>query len=149
MLCWNNCIHHYSFISGSLHWPWLFWKILGDSYLYISVMVNGHYIHFYKKKYNKLTPLLSIHLFRSPMQASVNEGNNLLCYHRLPWNRPTLIKISPISLFIYHETGLFWSARLFQSYTNFITVIAQRTKIIKLNHLCLYDTQADHISIVF
>ena len=140
MLCWNDCSYHYSFISGSLHWPWLFWEILKD------VSVNGQwYIHFYKNKYNKLTPILLIHLFRSPMQASVSEWNNLLCYRRLPWNRPTSIKISPISSFIYHETGLFWLAGLFQSYTNFITVIAQRTKIINLNHLYLYDTQADHI----
>ena len=28
--------------------------------------------------------------------------------------------------------GLFWSARLLQSYTNFITAITQRTKIIKI-----------------
>ena len=35
--------------------------------------------------------------------------------------------------------------RLFQSYTNFITAIAQRTEIIKLNHLYLYDEQTDHI----
>ena len=34
---------------------------------------------------------------------------------------------------------------LFRSYTNFITAIAQRTKIIKLNHLYLYDIQTDHI----
>ena len=40
---------------------------------------------------------------------------------------------------------LFQSARLFQSYKSFITVIAQRTKIKKLNHFYLYDTQADHI----
>ena len=33
MLCWNDCSYHYSFISGSLHWPWLFWEILRDSYL--------------------------------------------------------------------------------------------------------------------
>ena len=33
MLCWNDCSYHYSFISGNLHWPWLFWKILRDSYL--------------------------------------------------------------------------------------------------------------------
>ena len=45
-------------------------------------MVNGHYIHFYKNKYNKLTPILLIHLFWSPMQASVSEWNNLLCYHQ-------------------------------------------------------------------
>ena len=45
----------------------------------------------------------------------------------------------------YREMGLFRSAGLFQSYTNFITAIAQRTKIIKLNHLYLYDIQTDHI----
>ena len=45
-----------------------FWEIA----TYISVMVNPHYIHFYKNKYNKLTPLLLIHLFRPPMQAWVN-----------------------------------------------------------------------------
>ena len=43
-----------------------FWEIA----TYISVMVNGHYIHFYKNKY-KLTPILLIHLFQPPMQASV------------------------------------------------------------------------------
>ena len=47
--------------------------------------------------------------------------------------------------FAYHEMGLFRAAGLFQSYTNFINVIAQRTKIIKLNHLYLYDTNANHI----
>ena len=36
------------------------------------------------------------------------------------------------------EMGLFQAAGLFRSYTNFITAIAQRTKIIKLNHLYLY-----------
>ena len=55
-----------------------FWEIA----TYISVMVNGHYIHFYKNKYNKLTPILLIHLFWSPMQASVSEWNNLLCYRQ-------------------------------------------------------------------
>ena len=35
--------------------------------------------------------------------------------------------------------------RLFQSNTNFITAIAQRTEIIKLNHLYLYDEQTDQI----
>ena len=39
-----------------------FWEIA----TYISVMVNGHYIHFYKNKYNKLTPILLIHLFWPP-----------------------------------------------------------------------------------
>ena len=34
--------------------------------------------------------------------------------------------------------GLFW-------YTNFIPEVAQRTKIIKLSHLYLYDIQTDHI----
>ena len=34
--------------------------------------------------------------------------------------------------------GLFQAVGLFRSYTNFITAIAQRTKIIKLNHLYLY-----------
>ena len=56
-----------------------FWEIA----TYISVMVNGHYIHFYKNKYNKLTPILLIHLFQHPMQASVEgtEWNNLMhCY---------------------------------------------------------------------
>ena len=41
--------------------------------------------------------------------------------------------------------GLFGSAELFQSYTNFVTAIAQRAKIIKLNHLYLYDIQTDQI----
>ena len=49
----------------------------------------------------------------------------------------------------YHETGLFQSAGLFRSYINFITVIAQRTKIIKLNHLYLHYIQIDHIQTVF
>ena len=54
-------------------------------------MANGHYIHFYKNKYNKLTPILLIHLFRPPMKASVSEWNKLLCYRET-------IKIS-LSLF--------------------------------------------------
>ena len=29
-------------------------------------MVNGHYIHFSKNKYNKLTAIVLIHLFRPP-----------------------------------------------------------------------------------
>ena len=45
--------------------------------------------------------------------------------------------------------GLFQSAELFQSHTNFINVIAQRTKIIKLNHVYLSDIQTDHIWTVF
>ena len=45
-----------------------FWEIA----TYISVMVNGHYIHFCKNKYNKLTSILLTHLFRPPMQASVS-----------------------------------------------------------------------------
>ena len=53
-----------------------FWEIA----TYISVMVNGHYIHFYKNKYNKLTPILLIHLFWPPMEARVSEWNNLLRY---------------------------------------------------------------------
>ena len=32
----------------------------------ISVMVDGHYLHFYKNKYNTLTPISLIHLFRPP-----------------------------------------------------------------------------------
>ena len=31
------------------------------------------------------------------------------------------------------------------TYTNCITAIAQTTKIIKLNHVYLYDIQTDHI----
>ena len=76
MLCWNDCSYHYSFISGSLHWPWLFWEILKD------VSVNGQrYIHFYKNKYNKLTPILLIHLFWSPMQASLFLRMNYFFLH--------------------------------------------------------------------
>ena len=41
--------------------------------------------------------------------------------------------------------GLFRSAGLFRSYTNFITAIAQRTKIVKLNHLYQNYIQTDHI----
>ena len=44
---------------------------------------------------------------------------------------------------MYRKTGLF------RSHTSFITTIAQRTKIIKLNHLYLYDIQTDHIYTVF
>ena len=39
-----------------------FWEIT----TYISVMVNGHYIHFYKNRYNKLNPILLVHLFLPP-----------------------------------------------------------------------------------
>ena len=45
----------------------------------------------------------------------------------------------------YREMRLFQLAGLFRSYTNFITVIAQRTKIIELNYLYLYEIQTDHI----
>ena len=41
--------------------------------------------------------------------------------------------------------GLFLSAVLFRSNTNFIIVIAQITKIIKLSGLYLYDVQTGHI----
>ena len=41
--------------------------------------------------------------------------------------------------------GLFQPAGLFPSYTNFITAIAQKTTIIKLNHRYLYEEQSDHI----
>lgn len=47
-------------------------------------MVNGHYIHFFKNKYNKLTPILLIHLFWPPRASKCewnsSEWNNLLCY---------------------------------------------------------------------
>ena len=43
----------------------------------------------------------------------------------------------------FRETGLF------RSYTNFITTIAQKQKILKLNHLYPYDIQNDHILTVF
>ena len=33
-----------------------FWEIA--TYIYIYVMINGHYIHFYKNKYNKLTSII-------------------------------------------------------------------------------------------
>ena len=46
-----------------------------------------------------------------------------------------------LSLNLYYESGLFRSYR----YTNFITAIAEATKIIKLNHVYLYDLQTDHI----
>ena len=37
-------------------------------------MVNGHCIHFYKNKYNKLIPILLIHLFQhTPRCKRVNE----------------------------------------------------------------------------
>ena len=39
-----------------------FWEIT----TYISVMVNGHYIHFYKNRYNKVNPILLVHLFLPP-----------------------------------------------------------------------------------
>ena len=45
----------------------------------------------------------------------------------------------------YREAGLFWSAELFQSNTNFIIAIAQVTKIIKLSDLYPYDIQTGHI----
>ena len=51
-----------------------FWEIA----TYISVMVNGHYIHFYKNKYNKLTPILLIHLFRPPHAREWMEQPALL-----------------------------------------------------------------------
>ena len=44
-----------------------FWEIATC----ISVMVNGHCIHFYKTKYNKLTPILLIHLFRPPHASEI------------------------------------------------------------------------------
>ena len=46
---------------------------------------------------------------------------------------------------MYREMGLFQSAGLFRSYTNFINAIAQRTIIIKLSHLYIYDIETDHI----
>ena len=39
----------------------------------------------------------------------------------------------------YRETGLF------RSYTTFSTVIAQVTKIVKLNQVCIYDIPIGHI----
>ena len=55
------------------------------------------------------------------------------------------LKYTSSILYLYHETGLFQLMGLFRSYTSFTTAIAQRTKIIKLNHLYLYDIQIDHI----
>ena len=45
--------------------------------------------------------------------------------------------------------GQFRSAGLFESYANFIPAICSKTKIIKLNHLYLYDIQTDHIETIF
>ena len=59
-----------------------FWEIA----TYVSV--NGQwYIHFYKNKYNKLTPILLIHLFRSPYasQCEWTEWNNLLLLPATDW----------------------------------------------------------------
>ena len=70
-----------------------FWEIA----TYISVMVNGHYIHFYKNKYNKLTPILLIHLFISATHARKCEWMEQTAL--LPWNGAISIKISLISLF--------------------------------------------------
>ena len=59
-------------ISSSLHWLWLFWEILRDSYLasYISVTVNTNNewsLHsYFQNKYNKLTPIfININAFIS------------------------------------------------------------------------------------
>ena len=49
----------------------------------------------------------------------------------------------------YRETELFRSAGLFRSYANFITAIAQTTKIIKLNHLYLYHIQTITFKLCF
>ena len=47
-------------------------------------MVNRHYIHFFKNKYKKLTPILLIYLFWPPRASKCewnsSEWNNLLCY---------------------------------------------------------------------
>ena len=48
-----------------------------------------------------------------------------------------------------HETRLFRSAELFRTYTNFMTAIAQITKVIKLNHLYLYDIQLITLKLSF
>ena len=71
-----------------------FWEIAGT---YVFVMVNGHYIHFYKNKYNKLTPILLIHLFISATHARKCEWMEQPAL--LPWNGAISIKISLISLF--------------------------------------------------
>ena len=41
--------------------------------------------------------------------------------------------------------GLFWSAGLFGSYTNFITAIGQIKEQKLLNHLYRYNIQTDYI----
>ena len=47
-----------------------FWEIA----TYISVMVNGHCIHFYKNKYNKLTPSYIINTFILTTQCKRVNG---------------------------------------------------------------------------
>ena len=88
VLRWKS--YQYSLISSSLHWPWLFWEILRDSYLPISakpisvanVMVNGRYIHFYKNKYNKLTPYI-IDIIK-PTPCNQVQVNGTTCYATYP-----------------------------------------------------------------
>ena len=57
------------------------------------------------KIYNKLTFILLIQLFRPPMQVSVSEWNNLLCYHSEMLNGAIPIKI----LFTYLLTLSFFT----------------------------------------
>ena len=79
-------------ISSSLHWLWLFWEILRDSYLarYISVTINTnnewslHSFFFWKISIINwlLYLLILIHLFQPPHanKCEWTEWNNLLCY---------------------------------------------------------------------
>ena len=78
-----------------------FWEVA----TYISVMVNGHYIHFYKDKYNKLTPIYIINTFISATHPSKCEWMEQPAL--LPWNGAISIKLSLKKKFIY--SYIFWS----------------------------------------
>ena len=65
----------------------------------------------------------------STLLLSAFRDNNIISSREVPWNRAILISRA-ISII---------------TYTNFVTAIAQRTKIVKLNHLYLYGIQTDHI----
>ena len=83
--------------------------IFGDLY-YLFCNGQGHYIHFYKNKYYKLTPILIQFFSTTPMQASVSEWNSLLCYLLL---LIILLSLKEKVCYILHSNPIYSTIALF------------------------------------
>ena len=70
--------------NSNLHWPWLFWEILRDSYLYLC---NGQWSlsSFLQNKYSKLTPSYIINTFILATPCKQVWVNRRTCYVTYYW----------------------------------------------------------------